>query len=295
MRLGHVVSEASIGLRRNLVMSTAAVITIAVSLTFVGAALLVRQSVDRLQEAFFTEIEVAVYLDKGVTDSQREEVNRTLQGLPLVERVTYASKQDAYERYLRQHPNDPDVIANVTPDLLPEAFLVKLRDPEKFEIVSSAATDLPGVEEVQDNRDELAGLFRVLNGLKLLAAATAIVQALAAVLLIANTVRLTAFSRRREIGVMRLVGATRWSIQLPFLLEGLIVGLLGSAMAGGLLAAGKKYLIDSKLSGLFSEGSLAQRPSWHDIYLTQGPVLLGVGLGVSLLASFASMFRYVRV
>jgi cell division transport system permease protein len=292
VRIGTVVSEASIGLRRNLVMSTAAVITIAVSLTFVGAALLVRQSVDRLQDAFFTEIEVAVYLDDGVTAPQREEINRTLQALPLVEKVTYASKQDAYERFLRQNPNDPDISKNVTPDLLPEAFLVQLKDPEQFEIVSSAATDLPGVDEVDDNRDELKGLFGVLNGLNLLAAATAVVQAIAAVLLIANTVRLTAFSRRREIGVMRLVGATRWSIQLPFLIEGVIVGLLGTALAGGLLAAGKRFLIDDKIEGLFT---FAEKPSWSDIFLTQGPILLALGLLVSALASIGSMFRYVRV
>lgn len=292
MRVRTVVSEASIGLRRNLVMSTAAVITIAVSLTFVGAALLVRQSVDRLQSAFFTEIAVAVYLDKDVTPAQRADINRTLQALPLVDEVTYASKQDAYDRFLRQNPNDADIRKNVTPDLLPEAFLVKLKDPEKFEIVSSAASDLPGVDKVDDNRDELKGLFSVLSGLNLLAAATALVQAIAAVLLIANTVRLTAFSRRREIGVMRLVGATRWSIQLPFLIEGLIVGMLGTALAGGLLAAGKVFLIDNKIEGLFT---FAAKPSWHDIFIGQGPWLLGLGLLVSALASFASMFRYVRV
>lgn len=292
MRPSTVISEASIGLRRNLVMSTAAVITIAVSLTFVGAALLVRQSVDRLQTAFFTEIQVAVYLDKNVTDTQRQDINRTLQALPLVDEVDYSSKQDAYERILKQYPNNKEITDNITADQLPEAYLVKLKDPEQFEIVSSAATDLPGVEKVDDNRDALKGLFSVLSGLNLLAAATALVQAVAAILLIANTVRLTAFSRRREIGVMRLVGATRWSIQLPFLIEGLIVGLLGTALAGGLLAAGKVFLIDNKIEGLFT---FAAKPTWHDIFIGQGPWLLGLGLLVSALASFASMFRYVRV
>lgn len=286
------ISEAAIGLRRNLVMSTAAVLTIAVSLTFVGAALLVRQSVDRLQEAFFTEIEVAVYLDSDVTDSQRNAIEATLSALPLVERVSYASKQDAYERFLRQNPNEPELTRNVSPEVLPEAFLVQLSDPEQFEIVSSAATDLPGVQQVDDNRDALKGLFDVLSGLRLLAFVTALVQAIAAALLIANTVRLTAFSRRREIGVMRLVGASRWSIQAPFLLEGLIVGLLGTAAAGALLAAAKVYLIDDKISGLFT---FAARPSWSDIFLTQGPWLLALGLLVSAFASFASLRRYVRL
>lgn len=292
MRAARVISEAAIGLRRNLVMSTAAVLTIAVSLTFVGAALLVRQSVDRLQEAFFTEIEVAVYLDSGVTDSQRTAIEATLSALPLVERVSYASKQDAYERFLRQNPNEPELTRNVSPEVLPEAFLVQLSDPEQFEIVSSAATDLPGVQQVDDNRDALKGLFDVLSGLRLLAFVTALVQAIAAALLIANTVRLTAFSRRREISVMRLVGASRWSIQAPFLLEGLIVGLMGTAAAGALLAAAKVYLIDDKISGLFT---FAARPSWSDIFLTQGPWLLALGLLVSAFASFASLRRYVRL
>ena len=294
MRIRQILSEATLGLRRNLVMSTAAVLTIAVSLTFVGGALLVSQTVDRLQAAFNADIEVLVYLDRDVSDPERTGIQRILAGLPLVERVTYESKADAYERFLRQNPNDPDLTENVTPDVLPESYAVKLTDPQQYAIVASASEGLPGVDQVVDNRDLVDDLFRSLNGLRDFAYATAVIQVIAATLLIANTVRLTAFSRRREIGVMRLVGANRTYIQLPFLLEGLVVGLLGTALAGGLLAAGKVFLVDGRLEGLYRGGNL-QPPSWGDIYLVQGPLLLAVGLLVSLLASFVTLQRYVRV
>lgn len=291
MAIGHTVSEAVIGLRRNLVMSTAAVITIAVTLTFFGAAMLVRGSVDRLEEAFLAQIEVIVYLDGDVTPAERSDINVELQALPLVERVTYNSKQQAYERLLRQNPNDPEFTDNVTPDILPEYYTVKLSDPERFDIVSSAAQDLPGVDEVEDNRGVLDNLFEVLDGLRLLVFVTAAVQAIAATLLIANTVRLTAFSRRREIGVMRLVGATRWHIQLPFLIEGLIVGVLGTALAGGMLALTKVLLLDDELSGVFT---LTRAPNWEDIFWTEGRWVLLLGLAVSVGASLVSTHRYVR-
>ncbi|MCW2620807.1 MAG: transporter permease, partial [Frankiales bacterium] len=152
MRLHRMAAEAAQGLRRNLVMSVSAVLTIAVSLAFVGGALLVNQTVHRLEKAFFTDIQVQVYLDADVTEPQRADVARVLQGLPLVQNVSYESKQDAYERFLRMNPNDPSLTDLVTPDALPEAYAVKLTDPTQFDVVASAAEGLPGVDSVDDNR-----------------------------------------------------------------------------------------------------------------------------------------------
>ncbi len=292
MRIRRVLSEAVIGLRRNLVMSIAAVVTVAISLAFVGGALLVRQNVDRLEVAFDAEIEVFVFLDKGVTDPERDEIARVLGSLDLVQRVTYVSKREAYERFLERNPNDRALTENVSPEALPESYNVRLKDPSMFEVVASALDGQPGVEQVDDNREVLRPLFSILNGLNLFALAIAVIQVVAATLLIANTVRLTAFSRRRETEVMRLVGATRLYIQLPFLLEGVVVGLVGTAFGTGLLVLGKATLIDKQLADLFT-GVLVS-PSYDDI-AAQVPWLLAIGLGVSAVTSVLALQRYVRL
>jgi cell division transport system permease protein len=295
MRLRRILAEAALGLRRNLVMSISAVLTIAVSLTFVGGAYLVKKTVDRLESDFQSDVQVQVYLDKEVSDAQRQDVQRTLSGLPLVQRVVYESKQDAYDRFIRQNPNDPSLTENVTADQLPEAFSIKLKDPTQFEVVASAATGLPGVDQVVDNRDILTPIFKILRGIRNFAIAVAGIMVITALLLISNTVRLTAFSRRREMGVMRLVGATRLYIQLPFLLEGLVVGLLGTLAAGGMLGLGKRFLIDGQVSELFASSSILTKPSWHDVFLSAGPWMLLIGLGASAVASVFTLYRYVRV
>ncbi len=293
MRLRRVLSEAYLGLRRNLVMSVAAVVTVAVSLAFVGAALLVRQTVGEIQQVFYTQIEISIFLKDGVTDGQRSEVRAVLEAQPLVQQVLYESKQEAFRRSQQQFADQPELLANVTEDALPESFRVKLRDPTQYDVVASAVRGLPAVDQVVDYREFLDGLFRILDGLRNAALATAGIQLVAATLLIANTVRVAAFSRRREIGVMRLVGATRLYIALPFLLEGVLAGLVGALLGVGLLLLGKRFLLDTKLAGLFESGVIPS-VSVGDV-LAQAPVLTGLGIVVSGLASLLAVRRYTRV
>ena len=293
MRVQQLASEAFLGLRRNIIMSVAAVITVAVSLSFVGTALLVNKTVGEIRERFYTEIEVSIFLDREVTDAQRDEVPAVLDRIPLVENVVYESKAEAYRRFQLQFEDQPDLLANVTEDALPESYRVKLTDPEQYDVVASAVADLPGVGQVVDYRKFLDDLFTILNGLQYAALATAGVQLLAATLLIANTVRVAAFSRRRETGVMRLVGATRLYIQLPFLLEGIIAGLVGALLGTGLIALGKAFLLDRLLEPLFRSGVIPS-VSYLDIAL-EGRWLLLIGVAISGLASLLTLQRYIRV
>ena len=293
MRIRQVVSEALLGLRRNLVMSVAAVLTVAVSLAFVGAALLVIQTTREIRDIFYTQIEISIFLTNEVTEAQRAEIPKVLDRIPLVQNVLYESKAEAYRRFRLQSQDQPDLLANITEDALPESYRVKLNDPEQYEVVASAVRDLPGVDEVVDYRKYLQPLFTTLNGLQTAALYVAAVQLFAATLLIANTVRVTAFSRRRETGVMRLVGATRLYIQLPFLLEGVLAGVLGAALGVGLLLLGKVVLLDRGLKLLFSEGIIPSI-SVGDILL-QAPWLFLLGVAISGLASLLTLQRYLRV
>ncbi len=293
MRVRTVASEAVIGLRRNLVMSVAAIVTIAVSLAFVGTALLVTRTVGDIRKIFYTQIEISIFLNEDVTQPQREEIDQTLTTLPLVQSVAYESKAEAYRRFKLQFQDQPDLLANVTQDALPESYRVKLKDPTHYDVVASAVKDLPGVGQVVDYRKFLDDLFAILDGLRNAAIATAAVQLFAAILLIGNTVRVAAFSRRRETGVMRLVGATRLYIQLPFLIEGVVAGVVGAGVAIGLLFLGKAFVLDGTLRPLFRSGVI---PAISDADIwSQSWILVLLGVGISGLASLVTLQRYIRV
>ena len=302
MRASFVLSEIGIGLRRNLTMTIAVVVTTAISLALFGAGLLIREQVSTMKDYWYDKVEVSVYLcGEGsnslncnggtVTEEQRDQIQTDLQTTPLVEQVYYESKQDAYERFKEQFKDSPDLVRNVTPDALPESFRVKLKDPTQFEVVASAFRDRPGVDEVQDQKALLENFFKLLNTLQLFALVIAGVQIFAAILLISNTIRVAAFSRRRETGIMRLVGASNLYIQLPFLLEGVLAGLVGAAFASGALVALKAILIDRLLKPNFP---ITAYVGW-DAVITVVPLLFLTGMALSGLASFFTLRRHLRV
>jgi cell division transport system permease protein len=295
MRLRLAMSEAVIGLRRNTVMTVAAILTVAISLALLGAALVLRQEIVSMQAYYYTKIEVSVFLTDAVTPDQREAVRAAIAALPVVAPggITYEDKPEAFRRFRLQNKDIPQLLANVTVNQLPESFRVKLRDPTQFETVRSALDGMPGIDQVYDQKALLDRLFGVLTGLRDAALALALVQLIAATLLISNTVRLTAHARRQETALMRLVGASRLQVQLPFLIEGVVAGAVGGAIAVGVLSIGKVLLLDRKLKPLFGGGVLPV-VHWSDV-LTQLPVLIAVGVVIAGVASLVTVRRYVRL
>jgi cell division transport system permease protein len=302
VRAQFILSEVGIGLRRNPTMTIAVVVTIAVSLSFVGLGLLFRDQVNVMKGYWYDKVEVTVYLcgessssancaGRDVTQEQREELRTDLTAMPEVQTVAYESKAEAYERFREQFKDSPDLLENVTADALPESFRVKLKDPDTFDVVATAFQDRPGVDQVQDVKKLLDPVFRVLNGLQKIALTVAAIQLLAAALLISNTIRVAAFSRRRETGIMRLVGASNLYIQLPFLLEGALAGLVGGAVASGLVAAGKYLAVDQLLAPTLKFTNFV---GWGDVF-TIIPVLLVIGVALSSAASLLTLRRHLRV
>ena len=229
MRATFVASEVGTGLRRNLTMTIAVIITVAVSLALFGASLLVRAQVSTMKDFWYDKVEVSIFLcSKGsdtpscaggaVTAAQRDQIKTDLESLrPLVQEIFYESKADAYARFKEQFKNSP-IAQNASADALPESFRVKLSDPTKYDVIASAFSGAPGVDNVVDQRSLLDKFFQVLGGLQKLALLIAGAMILVTVLLIANAMRVAAFNRRRETGIMRLVGASDVYIQMPFLL-----------------------------------------------------------------------------
>jgi len=293
MRASFVLSEMVLGLRRNLTMTIAMVITTAISLGLFGAGLLVRDVVNDMKDYYYFKVEVSMFLSETVTPEQRDRLRTELAQLPEVRSVLYESKAEAFTRFQEQFKNSPDLVKNVREDALPESFRVKLRDPEKFSVVAERFEGQPGVDQVQDQRRILGKLFSVLNGFQRAALIIAGVQAVAALLLISNTVQVAAFSRRRETGIMRLVGASRWYVQLPFILEAAFAGVLGAGLAVAGLAAAKAFVLDRYLGSLFDSGIIPAITMSQ--VLSTAPLLVLVSIVLASLAAVVTLHRYVRI
>jgi len=300
MRAGFLLSEVRIGLRRNLTMTFAVIVTTAISLSLLGIGLLSNAQVNAMKDYWYDKIEVSVYLCGSLSESpscaggvvtpeQRMAIKTDLDALPVVQSVFYESQSEAYSRF-QERFKDSAIAQNVTADQLPESFRVKLKDPTQFAVVVSAFSGRPGVDVVQDQRTILEKFFKLLNVLRNGALLVGLFSVLTAGLLISNTLRIAAFNRRRETGVMKLVGASSWSIQLPFLLEGIFSALIGWGFATGLLA-GLKTVVDSRVAPLLTFTNFF---GWNEVWIESAWLLLA-GFTVSTIASLITLRRYLNV
>lgn len=291
MRAQMVLAEIGSGVRRNLTMTLAVVVTVATSLALLGAAMLIGRQVHLMKNYWYDKVEVSVFLDTGATAAQKAQLATSLRADPLVQKVYFEDRAAAFSRFRQEFRDSPSLVADVSPDQLPESYRVKLRDPRQFAAVAAEYSYRPGVSEVQDQRKLLSGFFRVLHGLQSGALWIALAQAVVALVLIYNTMRVAAFSRRRETGIMRLVGASRFSIQLPFLAEGALAGLLGAALACGALVSLKVFLVDHRLRHTVTAFPLV---GWQQAWDVVAVVLVG-GVASCVLASFVTLRRHLRV
>jgi cell division transport system permease protein len=300
MRARFLISEVGIGLRRNMTMTFAVIVTTAISLSLLGIGLLANAQVGAMKDYWYDKIEVSVFLcgslsespscsSGPVTSGQRLEIQQEIQDMPSVDSVFYESQSQAFARF-QERFKESAIAQNVTVDQLPESFRIKLKDPTQFAVIVSAFTGRPGVDVVQDQRSILEKFFKLLEVLRNGALLVGLASVLTAALLISNTLRIAAFNRRRETGVMKLVGASSWSIQLPFLLEGIISAIIGWGLATGLLAA-LKSVVDSKVAPLLT---FTKFFGWNEVWVASG-YLLGTGLLVSTVASVITLRRYLKV
>jgi len=281
-------------------MTFAVVVTTAISLSLLGIGLLSNAQVGAMKDYWYDKIEVSVFLCGSLSDSpscangivtaaQRLTIQQDLQEMNVVDSVFYESQSEAFSRF-QERFKDSAIAQNVTADQLPESFRVKLKDPTQFSVIVSAFSGRPGVDVVQDQRTILEKFFKLLGVLRNGALAVGLASVLTAALLISNTLRIAAFNRRRETGVMKLVGASSWSIQLPFLLEGVISAVIGWGIATGLLA-GLKTVIDSNVAPLLT---FTKFFGWGEVWVASA-YLLATGLVVSVLASVITLRRYLKV
>jgi cell division transport system permease protein len=299
MRASFVLSEVFTGLRRNITMTIAMIITTAISLGLLGAGLLVVQMTNKTEQIYFDRVEVAVFLtndvstnDPGCTGPICADLRTQLQNFPGVQSVDYESRAQAYDRFKKVFAQQPELVQLARPEALPASFRVKLNDPKRFAVINQAFGTRPGVDRVVDQAQLVQRLFSVLGGVRNAAFAIAVVQALAALLLISNMIQIAAFTRRTEVSIMRLVGATRWYTQLPFLLEAVVAGLIGSVLAIAGLFGVKSFFLDNVLKDLYSSNIIGQVTTSDVLYVA--PVLAIVGIGLSAVTAYVTLRLYVR-
>jgi cell division transport system permease protein len=301
MRSHFVFQEIWIGLRRNLTMTFALIVVVAISLSLLGTGLLFYKQVDSTRTYWQSKVEISVYLctasspnpscHGAVTPDQQAQLQQTLTAMPQVEHVYYQSQQQAYAQFKQYFANDQSYVSTVQQGDIPASFEVKLKNPgADYGIVSSAVTGAPGVDSVVDEMTILDKFYQLLNGARNAVVIVALILIVAAVMLVANTIRLSAFNRRRETGIMRLVGASNLYIQLPFLLEGVIAGLLGWVLAAALLV-GVKSLLLNNLQQYFSYNVGLSSADLIEV------IVLAMCVGILLcgVTSFLTLRRYLRV
>jgi cell division transport system permease protein len=291
MRVKYVLNEVLVGLWRNVTMTIAMIITMSVSLTMLGASVLLYMQVDQMKSYYYGEIEVSIFLRQDVTEPQRTAINQLLDGNPLVLSKTYETREQAFEKFKVLWQDSPDFIKSVGPDSLPESFRVKLKDPEQYKAFAAQIQGQPGIQDIVDQRQLLEKVFNIFNSIQLMSLVVAAFMALAALLLVGNTIQVAAYSKRREVAVMKLVGASNWFIQAPFVLEAVVAGLIGSILGFIALFVGKVVLLDGRLQALTKV--LTPIPDGN-VWLML-PLLALVGATVSAITAWITLRFYLKV
>lgn len=305
MRLGLILGEVGQGLRRNVSMVISVILVTFISLTFVGAAILLQMQIGQMKGYWYDRAQVAIYLCTDVdttgnctqaeaTDAQIAVVQDQLESpqlAPYIKRFEYETHDQAYANFQDQLSDSP-IAGFVTPETLNESFRVNLVDPGDADILIESLSGFAGVQDVSDQRGLLDQIFSVLNAASYTAIGVAVLMLVAAMLLIATTIRLSAFSRRRELGIMRLVGASNRFIQTPFVLEGVFAAFIGSVLAGGAVVAIVQFFVQGYLSATL--GSTATLVGLGDAIVVV-PVLLVVGATLAAASAGVAISRYLKV
>jgi cell division transport system permease protein len=299
----YTLTELGQGLRRNISMHLAVVLTLFVSLTLVGLGVLLNQQAEKAADHWGSELQITVWLCKArdenpacvgeVTAAQKQAIEEVVEENPEVAGHHFESKEEAFEKLKETYApgkfDGPNSV--ITAEDMPESLWIELKDPEQFEGITSAVVGLDGVSGIRDARDTLKPIYGTIDALQWAALGTALFLVVAALLLVANTIRLAAFARRREIGIMRLVGASTIYITLPFLLEALVTAMLGVALAAGALVAFEQFGIKDRVQG---ELNFIPWVDWAEVqYAIVAIAILGPVL--TLLPTLVLTRKYLKV
>jgi cell division transport system permease protein len=297
VRFGFLVNEVLTGFRRNVTMTVAMILTTAISIGLFGGGLLVVRLADQSRAIYLDRVESQVFLTNDVSANDPtcdadpcKALRAQIEGRDDVKSVRFLNRDDAYNDAIKKFPQYKDVAGK---DAFPASFIVKLDNPEQHKDFDDAIAGQPGVLNVLNQKDLIDRLFAVLQGISNAAFAVALVQAVGAILLIANMVQVAAYTRRTEIGIMRLVGASRWYTQLPFLVEAMLAAFMGVVIAIVGLILVRALFLESALNQ-FYEANLIAKVDYADVLYYSAPWMLFLGLVMSGVTAYVTLRLYVR-
>jgi cell division transport system permease protein len=303
MRLGLILGEVGSGFRRNLSMVVSVVLVTFISLTFFGAAILLQFQIAQTKGYWYDRAQVTVYFCTDVdldancaqtaaTKDQIDAVGSQLNGptlKPYIKHVYFQNHEQEYKNFQQQFKGT-SAAQLATPDILPETYRINLKDPNQSEVVIDQIHAMPGVETVEDQRAVLEPIFAIMNAASFTAIGIAALMLVTAVLLISTTIRLSAFSRRRELGIMRLVGASNRFIETPFILEGVLAALIGAVLAAAAIVLLVQFFVQGYLASTISGVTINIGDA-----LIVAPILIVVGALLAALSASVAIRRYLKV
>ncbi len=293
MRLTYFLSETVINLKRNLLMTIAAISTVAISLLLLGGVQILGMIVHNVTLDWENKVEISVFLLDDATQGELQAIEADLANMDHVEEVAYVSKDQAYAEFKELFRDQPEMYESLPPRALPASYRVKLTDAKYAEAVAASIDGAPGVDEVKYGGEFIKRLLQVNTLLRTITFVMSLILLIAAAALIANTIRLAIYARREEIGVMKLVGATNWFIRIPFMMEGVFAAMVGAIISGAIVVAANALLFArmGEAVPLLSR-AFSFTPSEIGSVLV---ILVAVGAGVGLVGSTMALRRFLEV
>jgi len=306
MRLRFILSETWNSLKRNVPMLLSVMLVTFISFLFIGASVLTQAQITRAKGDWYSKVEVVVWMcpdgasqsvncssGTAATTQQINDLQKTIRNELSndVSKITFVSKQKFYkDTFLKQYPNGEYQGRTLTADDMQDSLWLKLKNPEKYQVVSEVLSGKDGVDTVSDQRQIFEPVFAVLNRATVATASLAMVMVVVAILLTGTTIRMSAASRKTETEIMRLVGASNWTIRLPFILEGVVASLVGSLLSCAALSALVKVFITDGLANSIKWIPFVNQMS----VLYVSPILILGAVLLSIVASMVSLRKYLR-
>lgn len=291
LRVNYFVDETVSNLRRNVLLTLAAVSTVSISLLLLGVVMVGGEVLTKMVSSWEGKVELNVFLRDEATPEEVKALGTQIDGMPEVERKFFESKEQAFEEYKRMFKDSPAITENVDPNALPASYRIKLEDPNTAESVASRLQGQPGVDEVQFGGEAMKRLLKFTGVVRTILVIAIVLTLGAAILLIANTIRLGIYARRKEIGIMKLVGATNWFIRVPFIFEGTVQAALGALLASALIYAGKVFGLDRMQDAILFLPLTVSSGSIIRMFFT----LLAIGIVIGVFGSSLALRRFLEV
>lgn len=286
----YFIREAAQSLSRNRVLSFATITTVAVSILILGIALLMTINAGNIMNRLESDVQVIAFLDKNLNSSEISAVKRNIEKIDGVKSVKFVPRDEALKKLQESYGKDYDLKATIGKNPLPNTFDIKAKDPHQVPVIATKINKINGVYKVNYGQGVVERLFQVTRWVRIVSIAFIILLAAGAVFLIATTIRLAIFARRKEIYLMKLIGATDWFVRWPFFIEGMFMGISGSLIAVLLLALGYNSLV-SRIGTIFFMPLVSDPHLLSQLYLS----LIGIGALLGMLGTYISINRFLKV